>query len=135
MRATAQARNLALPEKQRPSLNSYSQLLRTAGRFDIPAGGSVRPLPDLRAAVAEATTWRLSAQYLQIARTVPALLAELARVAQTPQGAGTELAALLVTAYRCADSVAYEYGVRDLSARLIELMRWAAPGGAAGVWN
>ncbi|MFF1499782.1 helix-turn-helix domain-containing protein [Streptomyces sp. NPDC058316] len=97
--------------------------------YDVPDDGPVRPLPELRAAVAQATAWRLAAQYLQIARTVPNLLAELARAAQAPEGAGNpELAELLVTAYRCADSVAYKYGARDLSARLIELMRWAVLG-------
>ncbi|TXS44944.1 helix-turn-helix domain-containing protein [Streptomyces sp. OR43] len=97
--------------------------------YDMPEDGPVRSLPELQTAVAQATAWRLSAQYLQIARTLPDLLAELARAAQTPTGAGNpELASLLVTAYRCADAVAYKYGARDLSARLIELMRWAAPG-------
>ncbi|MGW6289444.1 hypothetical protein [Streptomyces sp. NPDC055107] len=33
LRATVDARNLSLPEKQRPSLNSYTQLLRSAGLF------------------------------------------------------------------------------------------------------
>ncbi|MCX5144654.1 helix-turn-helix domain-containing protein [Streptomyces sp. NBC_00338] len=97
--------------------------------YDMPEDGPIRPLPELQTAVAQATAWRLSAQYLQIARAIPDLLAELARAAQTPTGAGNpELASLLVTAYRCADAVAYKYGARDLSARLIELMRWAAPG-------
>jgi hypothetical protein len=34
---------------------------------------------------------------------------------------------LLVRAYRSADAVAYKFGALDLSARLIELMRWAVP--------
>lgn len=33
LRATAEARSLSLPENQRPSLSSYSQLLRSAGLF------------------------------------------------------------------------------------------------------
>ncbi|MDW4908825.1 hypothetical protein RB628_26660 [Streptomyces sp. ADMS] len=40
------------------------------------------------------------------------------------------MAGLLVRAYRSADAVAYKFGARDLSARLIDLMRWAVP--AAG---
>ncbi len=32
---------------------------------------------------------------------------------------------LLVSACRTADAVAYKYGARDLSARLVDLMRWA----------
>jgi hypothetical protein len=37
------------------------------------------------------------------------------------------MAGLLVNAYRSADAVAFKFGAYDLSARLIELMRWAAP--------
>lgn len=35
--------------------------------------------------------------------------------------------ALLVSACRAVDSAAYKHGAMDLSGRLIELMRWAAP--------
>lgn len=105
------------------------ELSAAIAAYDVPDDGPVRPLVELRAAVAQATAWRLSAQYLQISRAIPALLAELARAAQAPARAGSpELASLLVTAYRCADAVAYKYGARDLSARLVELMRWAVPG-------
>lgn len=97
--------------------------------YDVPEDGPVRPLSELRSAVAGATAWRLSSRYLQIVRTMPDLLAELARAAQIQQGIGrAESATLLVTAYRCADSAAYKCGARDLSARLVELMRWAVPG-------
>lgn len=96
--------------------------------YDVPEDGPVRPLPELRTSVAQMTAWRLSAQYLQIAQAVPDLLAELARAAAgTPPEGAREVAGLLVTAYRSADAVAYKYGARDLSARLVELMRWAAP--------
>lgn len=96
--------------------------------YDLPDDGPVRALPELRGAVAQTTAWRLSAQYLQIARAVPDLLAELARAAEVaPPADAQEVAGLLVTAYRSADAVAYKYGARDLSARLVELMRWAAP--------
>ncbi|MDX3324722.1 helix-turn-helix transcriptional regulator [Streptomyces sp. ME02-6979-3A] len=96
--------------------------------YDVPEDGPVRALPDLRSAVAQTTAWRLSAQYLQIARAVPDLLTELARAAAgSPPEDAQEVAALLVAAYRSADAVAYKYGARDLSARLVELMRWAAP--------
>lgn len=96
--------------------------------YDVPDDGPVRPLPELRDAVAQITAWRLSAQYLQIVRRIPGLLAELARAsASAPPESGQQVAELLVTAYRAADAVAYKHGARDLSARLIELMRWAAP--------
>lgn len=85
-------------------------------------------LVELRSAVREATTWRLAAQYAQITRELPGLLAELSRAFHASTGRErAELAELLVTAYRSADAVAYKFGAHDLSARLIELMRWAVP--------
>ncbi|WUR80798.1 helix-turn-helix domain-containing protein [Streptomyces phaeochromogenes] len=96
--------------------------------YDIPEDGPVRPLCELRAAVGEAVHWRLAAQYTRIARELPGLLSELARAfhaASAHERRG--LAELLVNAYRSADAVAYKFGARDLSARLVELMRWAVP--------
>lgn len=93
--------------------------------YDLPEPGPIRPLSQLRAAVDEAVSWRLGAQYVRLARTLPDLLPELAR-AHAAAADPRLTAALLVTAYRCADAVAYKYGATDLSARLIELMRWAA---------
>ncbi|MGW0736971.1 helix-turn-helix domain-containing protein [Streptomyces sp. NPDC002851] len=96
--------------------------------YDVPDEGPTRPLVELRSNVATATNWRLAAQYVQITRQLPALLVELARAFHASRGAErAELAVLLVTAYRSADAVAYKYGASDLSARLIELMRWAVP--------
>ncbi|MFJ9891710.1 hypothetical protein ACIQPR_00115 [Streptomyces sp. NPDC091280] len=76
----------------------------------------------------EAVAWRLGAQYTRIVRTLPELIAELTRAYHRTAGhQRSELAALLVSAYRSADAVAYKHGARDLSSRLVELMRWAAP--------
>jgi transcriptional regulator with XRE-family HTH domain len=96
--------------------------------YDGPDDGPVRPVQDLHTAVVEAAHWRLAAQYTRIARKLPDLLTELARAYQAaPADERAEVAGLLVHAYRSADAVAYKFGARDLSARLIELMRWAAP--------
>lgn len=96
--------------------------------YDVPDDGPVRPFPALRTAVSEAERWRLAAQYTRIVRDVPGLLAELARAYHRAGGERRcELARLLVSAYRSADSVAFKFGARDLSARLVELMRWAVP--------
>ncbi|MBT2491314.1 helix-turn-helix transcriptional regulator [Streptomyces sp. ISL-96] len=96
--------------------------------YDLPDDGPTRPLVELHTAVANAVAWRLAAQYVQIAHNIPGLLAELSRAYHdAPIGHRPELAALLVTAYRSADAVAYKFGSYDLSARLVELMRWAAP--------
>ncbi|MBT2418373.1 helix-turn-helix transcriptional regulator [Streptomyces sp. ISL-22] len=96
--------------------------------YDLPEDGPVRPVHELRTAVAEAARWRLAAQYTRIARKLPDLLAELARAYHEACAEDRpELAGLLVKAYRSADAVAYKFGARNLSARLVELMRWAAP--------
>lgn len=96
--------------------------------YDIPDDGPVRPLPDLRVAVAEAEGWRLGAQYVRLAEAAPALLSELLRALhQASLGDRPGVARLLVSAVRSADAVAYKTGARDLSARLIDLMRWAVP--------
>ncbi|MFD2357266.1 helix-turn-helix domain-containing protein [Nonomuraea ferruginea] len=91
--------------------------------YDLPDDGPVRPLPELRAAVSEAVTWRLASQYVRITRRLPELLGELFRA--TPER-DREVAALLVSACRAADAVAFKFGAYDLSARFVELMRWAA---------
>lgn len=76
----------------------------------------------------QAARWRLAAQYTRIAHKLPELLAELACAYHAALGEQrAEVAGLLVKAYRCADAVAYKFGAHDLSARLIELMRWAVP--------
>ncbi|MER7500421.1 helix-turn-helix transcriptional regulator [Nonomuraea pusilla] len=96
--------------------------------YDLPEDGPIRPLTQLRAAVDEAVRWRLAAQYVQIASRLPELLAELFRAFHiAPAEQRPHLAALLVAACRSADAVAYKAGAHDLSARLIDLMRWAAP--------
>jgi transcriptional regulator with XRE-family HTH domain len=96
--------------------------------YDIPDDGPIRPLADLRAAVEDAARWRVAAQYTRIVRELPGLLAGLARAYHVaPAAERAELAGLLVRAYRSADAVAYKFGALDLSARLIELMRWAVP--------
>ncbi|MGW5353579.1 helix-turn-helix domain-containing protein [Streptomyces sp. NPDC004031] len=96
--------------------------------YDVPAEGPVRSLPRLRAAVTEAVQWRLASQYVRLATEMPALLRELSRALKTADGRERpETARLLVAAYRAADAVAYKSGHHDLSARLVELMRWAAP--------
>jgi transcriptional regulator with XRE-family HTH domain len=96
--------------------------------YDLPEDGPVRPLRELRESVDQAVDWRLGAKYTRIVRQVPSLLSELARAYhQAPAAQRADLAGLLVNAYRSADAVAYKFGARDLSARLIELMRWAVP--------
>lgn len=95
--------------------------------YDLPDDGPWRPLGELHAATDEAMNWRLQAQYVRLVQRMPDLLEELARAFHATAGSEREqAAALLVTAYRAADAVAYKFGHRDLSARLVELMRWAA---------
>ncbi|MEU4653854.1 helix-turn-helix transcriptional regulator [Streptomyces sp. NPDC023723] len=96
--------------------------------YDIPQERPVRPIQALHSAVADAARWRLGAQYTRIVRALPDLLAELARAYHDAGGEEREvLAGLFVSACRSADAVAYKFGAGDLSARLVELMRWAVP--------
>ncbi|MGP4092907.1 helix-turn-helix domain-containing protein [Nonomuraea sp. KM90] len=96
--------------------------------YDVPDDTPVRALPLLQGAVAEAVAWRLAAQYVRIARQVPELLGELFRALQAaPPQHQPDVARLVASACRSADAVAYKFGAHDLSARLIDLMRWAAP--------
>lgn len=108
--------------------DALPKLSAAIAAYDLPGEGPIRPLPVLRMAVDEAAEWRLAAQYTRIIRSVPDLLAELARAYhQSPAHERAHLAELLVSAYRSADAVAFKYGALDLSARLVELMRWAVP--------
>jgi transcriptional regulator with XRE-family HTH domain len=96
--------------------------------YDFPDDGPVRPMPVLRASVEEAAAWRLAAQYTPIARALPNLLPELLRGFHSAAGEDRRVwADLLVRAARSADAAAYKIGARDLSARMIDLMRWVVP--------
>ncbi|RZU37758.1 helix-turn-helix protein [Streptomyces sp. BK022] len=115
------------PKPTRTSVRAALPALSAAiATYDLPEDGPARPLSALRVAVSEAARWRVAAQYTRIARCLPDLLAELARAYHRASGADrTDLARLLVRAYRSADAMAYKFGAHDLSARLIDLMRWA----------
>ncbi|WP_030460157.1 helix-turn-helix transcriptional regulator [Kitasatospora sp. NRRL B-11411] len=94
---------------------------------DLPEDGPVRPLRELAAAVEEMTEARVNSQYSRLAEAVTPLIEELFRAVDQAVGAARQRAArLLALAVRSADAAAYKYGYRDLSGRLIELMRWAA---------
>lgn len=95
--------------------------------YDLPLGRPTRPPGQLADEIATAVGWRLSAQYGRIATALPGLLADALRYVHTAPGAeNRDAARLLASAARTADAVAYKHGAHDLSARLIELMRWAA---------
>lgn len=105
-----------------------SALSRVLATYEQPPDGPVRALPELRRAVSDAEAWRLGAQYVRIARHLPDVLAELLRAVRTaPVGHQADIAALVTSAARAADALAYKSGAMDLSARLIDVMRWAAP--------
>ncbi|MGW4205205.1 helix-turn-helix domain-containing protein [Streptomyces sp. NPDC004726] len=107
---------------------SMPALSAAIATYDMPCDGPVRSLAELEEAVDLAVGWRLGAQYVRISRQIPDLLSELARALDR---ASTEekpkVARLLTSAYRAADAVAFKYRAFDLSARLVDLMRWAAP--------
>jgi transcriptional regulator with XRE-family HTH domain len=95
--------------------------------YDIPAGPDPRPLPELRRDVATATSWRLASRYAELAALLPGLLSELTAAALSSSGHEQEQAyGLLALGYRAADAIADKHGCRDMSARAVELTRWAA---------
>ncbi|MFJ8146059.1 helix-turn-helix domain-containing protein [Streptomyces sp. NPDC096048] len=95
--------------------------------YDIPTDTPPRPLDELRTAADALVQWRLAAQYARIAERAPQLLTDTLTALHHATGAEQLHAArLLATTARSADAVAYKFGARDLSARLVELMRWAA---------
>ncbi|MFE6049390.1 helix-turn-helix domain-containing protein [Kitasatospora sp. NPDC056446] len=103
------------------------EIRRVIAAYDLPDDGPIRPLPELAVAVTAAVEDRVQSQYARLAEQVPALLAELFRAVDQMNGRERKQAArLLALAVRSADALAYKYGHRDLSARLVELMRWAA---------
>ncbi|MFJ8538203.1 helix-turn-helix domain-containing protein [Streptomyces sp. NPDC093591] len=95
--------------------------------YDIPTDPPAVPLDELHSAVHEAVNWRLGAQYALIAKHIPTLLDQTLRTLHHSTGAQRHRAAqLLASTARTADATAFKYGHHDLSARLVELMRWAA---------
>jgi transcriptional regulator with XRE-family HTH domain len=95
--------------------------------YDLPDDGPIVPLADLRAATEKATARRLAAHYASLADTLPGLISELTRAAHGYTDRDQETAyRLLALAYRAADALCDKFGYPDLSARIIELMRWAA---------
>ncbi len=95
--------------------------------YDLPEDGPLLALIELQAATRQATAYRLGSQYSRLAATLPDLLRDLTRAAYSCSGHEREEAyGLLAMAYRAADAIADKHGFIDLSARAIELIRWAA---------
>lgn len=119
-----------LPDRERPEDRVHQEmpdLAAVLAEHEAPEDGPIRSLAALRKDVAAVVEQRLAAQYSRIARTAPGLLAELCRALHaTPDDEQPEVARLLVDACRAADAVAYKHGAKDLSGRLLDLMRWAA---------
>jgi transcriptional regulator with XRE-family HTH domain len=95
--------------------------------YDVPLDPPGMTLGELSEAARQATAWRLAAQYGRIAAEAPLLLSEcLAHLHAAVGPARQEAARLVVATARAADAVAFKLRAHDLSARLIEVMRWAA---------
>ncbi|AJP00981.1 DNA-binding protein [Streptomyces cyaneogriseus subsp. noncyanogenus] len=96
--------------------------------YDLPGDPPRQPLEELTQAVGVLVDWRLGAQYARTAKHAPDLLADTLAALHHTVGRDRLRAARLVAATaRAADAVAYKCGQRDLSARLVDLIRWAAP--------
>ena len=110
------------------SIHAAIPALRAAvDAYDLPPDGPVRDLAALRRSTAELEAWRLASRYTSLTKVLPDRLTELGRAVQQFTGAEhIEAARLLASVYRSADAVVYKYTYCDLSARTVELMRWAA---------
>lgn len=108
--------------------SALTELSAAVAAYDVPDDGPTRPLTELGATVTDTVSWRLGSQYARIAQHLPQLLSELFRALHTARDGAEQrkAATLLTTALRSADAAAYKAGAKDLSARLVELMRWAA---------
>jgi transcriptional regulator with XRE-family HTH domain len=106
--------------------NALPRISAAIAAYDIPLGNPAPSLPNLRGAVRKAVAWRVDAQYGAIAQHAPDLLADSLALFHASSGhQRREAAHLLTAAARAVDAAAYKYGALDLSARLIDLMRWA----------
>lgn len=102
-------------------------LSETIAGYDLALGPPTRRPEELAEEISAAVGWRLAAQYGRIATVIPGLLTDAIRYVHAAPGAEHQDAArMLASAARTADAVAFKHGAHDLSARLIDLMRWAA---------
>jgi hypothetical protein len=99
------------------------RLRRILNARDLQEDGWAQPVAPLNRAVAGLTESRLQARYVQIARQVPELIAEILRTRSDDR---EQVGRALTLAYRAADGLAFKFGYTDLSARLIELMHGTA---------
>lgn len=117
---------LARPDDSPGDVSGHLTTLRQAlDTRDLPEDGPVRSLPDLQLQVDRVVRWRLDSRYGELATHLPGLLSELHRAMQTPEPRAA-VAGLLTQAYRAADAICDKFGLFDLSARIIDLMRVAA---------
>lgn len=117
---------VAPSRRSTPSAGAYAsvpELRRALNSRDLPAGGLVRPLAQLRGSVSDLVACRLDSRYAELAQRLIVVLPELHRA--NLRG-GAEVSMLLAQAYRCVDAIADKLGLYDLSARTIDLMRAAA---------
>jgi hypothetical protein len=106
---------------------AVSTLRRLLDVYDLPDDGPVRSLEEFQRTVAKLVSWRLNSEYASLAECLPVVIPELTRGLFLHEGATrSAFAGLLVQAYRTADAIADKFGFHDLSARIIQVLRWAA---------
>jgi len=103
------------------------RLRHALDRIDIPEDGPTRARAVLHAEIVRVSEDRLQSRYGTLVHRLPDLITELARAGQSQDARlRRDAAALQTLALRAADGVAFKFGYLDLSARLIDVMRWAA---------
>ncbi|MFF2192726.1 helix-turn-helix domain-containing protein [Streptomyces sp. NPDC058157] len=95
--------------------------------YECPLDPPACSLPEIQADARTVMAWRLAAQYGLIAAKAPRLLTDaLAHLHAATGKERGDAARVVVAVARAADAVAYKSGAHDLSARLVDVMRWAA---------
>jgi transcriptional regulator with XRE-family HTH domain len=106
---------------------SIPDVRRALDTYDFPDDGPVRAVAELATDVALAERRRLNSRYARLAEDAPRLLTDLCRAFHHSAGnERVQVARLLTSGLRSVDGMAYKFGYRDLSARLIDLMQRTA---------
>ena len=107
--------------------DAIARIRRVLDSYDLLEDRPHKPLAELADETQQVTSYRLTSQYVRLAGALPGLLTELTTAAYAPREHDRQMAYwLLAMAFRAADAIADKYGYMDLSARAIELIRWAA---------
>lgn len=119
-----------IADLQRDRIDELIEPIRAAlENWDIALdwGLEPRPLAEIHRDVARASGFRRDAEYVLMARELPALIDELVHLSHNTVGEeNRRVHELLVGAYRCVHTLAYKVGMIDLGTVALDRMGWSA---------